>query len=387
MIYLDNNASTAVDPEVRAAVEAALDLSGNPSSIHAAGRRARRAVEEAREEVARLLAAKPEEIFFTSGGTEANAMAIFGAAGERPARLVRSGAEHPSVREAFARLAARGFDETVVDPEPSGELNPGKIASALASPARLVSIMLASNEYGTVFPVAAAAARAHDAGAVFHTDAVQAAGRIPIDAPSLGADLLSLSAHKMHGPKGVGALWARRGTALAAHTPGGGQERRQRGGTENVAGIVGFGAAARLARERLAADAAAVAARRDRLERTVLAAISGARALGGETERLPNTSAILFDRISGDALAIRLDLEGVAVSVGSACSSGTPSPSPALLALGLSRADARRVVRLSLSRFTTDAETEEAASRIVAAVRAMRDAGAAAPSPAEAPRA
>ena len=372
MIYLDNNASTAVDLEVRAAIEAAHGLSGNPSSVHAEGRRARRAVEEAREDVARLLGGRPEEVFFASGGTEANAMAIFGAAGEAPARLVRSGAEHPSVREAFARLSARGFDETVVDPEPSGGMSLDDVASALTAPARLVSLMMASNEWGTVFPVAEAAALARKAGAHFHTDGVQAAGRIPIDVAALGADFLSLSAHKMHGPKGVGALWVRRGVAWSPHTPGGGQERRQRAGTENVPGIVGFGVAARLARERLAADAAAVAARRDRLERAILDAVPGARAIGAGTPRLPNTSAILFEGISGDALAIRLDLDGVAVSVGSACASGTPAPSPALLSLGLSRADARRVVRLSLSRFTTDAETDEAASRIAAAVRAMR---------------
>jgi cysteine desulfurase len=374
MIYLDNNASTKVDPEVRVAVARALELTGNASSIHGEGRLARRAVEEAREEVGRLIGARPEEVLFTSGGTESNAMAVYGAAAGGGGRLVRSGAEHPSVREAFARRCAGGaFEEFVVDPDPSGALDVERIAAALAPGARFLSVMLANNEYGAIFPVAAAAAAARAAGALVHTDAVQAGGRLAIDARRLGVDLLSLSAHKMHGPKGVGALFVRRGVLLEPHTPGGGQERRQRAGTENVPGIVGFGVAARLARERLDADAAAVARLRDRMEAAILERTSGARILGASAGRLPNTSAIFFEGISGEALAIRLDLEGIAVSVGSACSSGTTAPSPALLALGLSRAEARRVVRLSLSRFTTEAEAEEAARRIPAAVRALRE--------------
>ena len=376
MIYLDNNASTKVDPEVRAAIEEALGIFGNPSSVHAEGRRARRAVEEARDEVARLLGARPEETFFTSGGTESNAMAIFGAAAGGAATILRSGAEHPSVREPFARLSRDGHREIVIDPEPSGQFDPARAGEALAGGVRLVSVMLASNDYGGLFPVAEVAARAHAAGAVAHTDAVQAAGRIPIDVGQLGVDLLSLSAHKMHGPKGVGALFVRKGFALEARTPGGGQERRMRGGTENTAGIVGFGVAARLARERLATDGPAVARLRDRLEGSVLRGVPGGSAVGAGGPRLPNTSAILVEGISGEALAIRLDLEGVAVSVGSACSSGTPAPSPALLALGLTRAEAKRVVRLSLSRWTTEDEVTEAARLITAAVESMREAGA-----------
>ncbi|MGE5276218.1 MAG: cysteine desulfurase family protein [Acidobacteriota bacterium] len=379
MIYLDNNASTKVDPEVRAAVAEALELFGNPSSIHAEGRRARRAVEEAREQLARLMGARPEEIFFTSGGTEANAMAIFGAAAAGASRkIVRTGAEHPSVRESCGRAARElGLEEAVVDPEPSGSLDPRAFSAALEGGARLASAMLANNEYGGVFPVEQIAAAAREAGAIVHTDAVQAAGRIPVDVVRLGVDLLSLSAHKMHGPKGIGALYVRRGVALEPRTPGGGQERRMRAGTENTAGIVGFGVAARLARERLSADAQAVARLRDRLERSVLEGAGGARVVGAGAPRLPNTSAILFQGISGDALAIRLDLEGIAVSVGSACSSGTPAPSPALLALGLDRGEARRVVRLSLSRWTTEEEVDEASRRIAGAVLAMRAAAAA----------
>jgi cysteine desulfurase len=377
MIYLDNNASTKVDPEVRAAVEEALDLFGNPSSIHAEGRRARRAVEEAREEVARMLCARAEEIFFTSGGTESNAMAIFGAAAGGAGRILRSAAEHPSVREPFARLAQEGHHEVVIDPEPSGRFDPEMAGEALSGGARMVSVMLASNEYGGLFPVTAVAGLARAAGALSHTDAVQAAGRIPVDVRELCVDLLSVSAHKMHGPKGVGALFVRKGLALEPRTPGGGQERRMRGGTENTAGIVGFGVAARLARERLASDGPAVARLRDRLEGSILERAPGARPVAAGAPRLPNTSAILFDGISGEALAVRLDLEGVAVSVGSACSSGTPAPSPALLALGLTRSEARRVVRLSLSRWTTEDEVDEAARLITASVEAMRETAAA----------
>jgi cysteine desulfurase len=380
MISLDNNASTKVDPEVRTAVEQALSLDGNPSSIHSAGRLARRAVEEARAEVARLVGARTEEIFFTSGGTEANAMAIFGAAGGAAGaggsrKIVRTGAEHPSVREPFERLAGQGpgFEERVVNPDASGALDPAAVAAQLSGGARLLSAMLANNEYGGLYPVAALALPARAAGAVFHTDAVQAAGRVPIDVRALGIDLLSLSAHKMHGPKGVGALWVRKGLRLAPHTPGGGQERRQRAGTENVPGIVGFGVAARLARERFAEDAASIARLRDALEGAILTAAPGSRVVGRAIPRLPNTSAILFPEISGEALAIRLDLAGVAVSVGSACSSGTTGPSPAMLSLGLSRAEARSVVRFSLSRFTTGDEIEATARIVGESVGAMRE--------------
>ncbi len=374
MIYLDNNASTKMDPEVRGAVEEALGLFGNPSSIHSEGRRARRAVEMARDQVALLVNSRPEEIVFTSGGTESNAVALFGALEGGAGKILRSGVEHPSVREPFARLEREGFEVGVVDPDASGALDPKRVESALAGGPRLLSVMLASNEYGALFPIAAVAEQAKSAGALCHTDAVQAAGRVAIDVGRLGVDLLSISAHKMHGPKGVGALFVRKGVALAPRTPGGGQERRMRAGTENTAGIVGFGVAARLARERLASDAPAIGRLRDRLERSIREGVPQARVIGAGVPRLPNTSAILFDGISGDALAIRLDLEGVAVSVGSACSSGTTQPSPALLALGLNRSEARRVVRLSLSRWTTESEVDEAARRITASVIAMREA-------------
>jgi len=356
MIYLDNNASTRLDPEVWAAMSAAAETFGNPSSIHAEGQRARRDIEESRAEVARLAGASAADVLFTSGGTEANALAIFGAVGGRRGRIVISGVEHPSVREPAARLAAAGQCEVVtVAPDPSGALDPERVLAAVTPQTLLVSVMAANNEYGGVFPVSRIAAGARSRGCLFHTDAVQAAGRLPVDADGWG-DLVSLSAHKLHGPKGAGALCVRRGVALEARTPGGGQEKRLRGGTENTLAIVGFGAAARIAARRAAADAPAIARLRDRLERGILEGVPGARAVGAGAPRLPNTSAVLFPGASGEALLIRLDLEDVAVSVGSACSSGTLAPSPALLALGLSREEAKSAVRFSLSRDTTAAE-------------------------------
>jgi cysteine desulfurase len=376
MIYLDNNASTALDPEVWRAMEAAATVHGNASSVHAEGQRARRLVEESRESIARLLGARPDEVFLTSGGTESNAMAIFGAAAGRSGRVVISGAEHPSVREAAARLEASGREVVTVAPEKSGALDAGRVLEAVTPGTLLVSVMAANNEYGGLYPVPELAAEVRRRGALFHTDAVQMAGRLPVDAGAWGVDLLSASAHKMHGPKGAGALYVRRGVALASHTPGGGQERRQRAGTENTLAIAGFGAAARLASERLTSDSVAIAHLRDRLERGILETIPGTRAIGAEAPRVPNTSAVLFEGVSGEALLVRLDLEGVAVSVGSACSSGTLAPSPALLSLGLSRGEARSVVRFSLSRMTREEEIGRVLELLPEAVGAARGAAA-----------
>jgi cysteine desulfurase len=357
MIYLDNNASTKMDPEVATAFQAAAALFGNPSSVHAEGRRARRAIEEARDEVARLIGAAPEEVFFTSGGTEANAMAIFGAGAARPRRIVRTGAEHPSVREAADSLSEEGTEVAVVDPEPSGELDPERFLEAVLPGTDLVTMMAANNEYGGIFPVPILCPSVRERGALIHTDAVQAAGRMEIDAHAWGVDLLTISAHKFHGPKGVGALYVHRGVPLRAHTPGGGQEKKLRAGTENTAGIVGFGVAARLARARRG-EAEEIRRLRDRLERGILEGVEGSRLVGAGGPRLPNTSAVLFEGLSGEALLVRLDLEGVAASVGSACSSGTLAPSPAILSLGLPPQEAKSVVRFSLSRFTTEEEID-----------------------------
>ncbi len=380
MIYLDNNASTPLDPEVWAAMAGASGTFGNPSSVHAEGQRARRAVEEAREEIAALLGSPAGEVLLTSGGTEANALAVFGAVGARRGRLVLSAVEHPSVREPAARLAASGQCELVlVKPEPSGALEAGRVLDAVVPGTVLVSVMAANNEYGGVFPVAEIAEGARRRGALFHTDAIQAAGRLPIEPGAWGADLVSVSAHKMHGPKGAGALFARRGVRLEAHTPGGGQEKRLRAGTENTLAIVGFGVAARLAARRRAAEASGIERLRDRLERGILERVPGSGVVGARAPRLPNTLAASFPGASGEALLIRLDLDGVAVSVGSACSSGTLAPSPSLLALGLSPDEARGVVRFSLSRATTPEEIDRVLEVLPAAVEDARGASAGAP--------
>ena len=373
MIYLDNNASTPLDPQVVAAMAQAAEVFGNPSSVHAEGQRARRAIEEAREEVARLAGARAEEILLTSGGTEANALALFGSMAGRSGRIVVSAVEHPSVRAPAAALAATGrFEVVSVAPDPSGVLDPGRVLEAVVPGTALVSIMAANNEYGGVFPVGELSGELRRRGVLFHTDAVQASGRIPVDAAEWGVDLLSLSAHKLHGPKGAGALYARKGVALSPHTPGGGQEKRLRGGTENTVAIVGFGVAARLARVRRGRDAPAVAGLRERFERGILEICPDARIIGDRAPRLPNTSAVLFPGVSGETLAIRLDLEDVAVSVGSACSSGTVAPSPALLALGLTPREARSVVRFSLSRMTAEAEISAALERLARILPEMR---------------
>ncbi|HET7452237.1 MAG TPA: aminotransferase class V-fold PLP-dependent enzyme, partial [Thermoanaerobaculia bacterium] len=280
MIYLDHNATTPLEPRVREAMQPFLgEAFGNPSSVHRAGRRARRAVEEAREQVAALLGAgEPEEVVFTSGGTEADALALFSARGSRRRAVAVSAAEHPAVAEPARVLEAEGFERRVLPVLPSGELDLETALARIDAGLALVSVMAANNEYGAVFPIARLAERARERGVRMHTDAVAATGKIDVGA-GWGADMISISAHKIGGPKGVGALWVRRGADVAALFPGGGQERRRRGGTENVPGIAGFGAAAHAAAEGLA-DYGALAVLRDMLEQRVLEICPAARAFG-----------------------------------------------------------------------------------------------------------
>jgi cysteine desulfurase len=323
------------------------DRWGNASSVHAAGREARRAVESAREEVAALLGAnEPEEIVFTSGGTEADALAIFSARASGRRGIAITAVEHPAVVEPARALAGEGFELSVLSVLPTGGLDVERAATAIDPSVRVVSVMSANNEYGGIFPIAAMAERAHAAGALFHTDAVAAAGKVDVSARQ-GADMISISAHKIGGPKGVGALFVRRGVDLRPLFPGGGQERRRRGGTENVAGIVGFGEAARLARSESPAERPRITALRDAFEDAAARACGAIQVWGRSAPRIDNTSAIAFPGASGEAIAIALDLAGIAVSVGSACSSGSVSPSPSILALGASRAEAKATVRFS----------------------------------------
>ena len=363
MIYLDHAASTPVRPEVRAAMLRWLgDDGGNPSSLHAAGRLARRAVEDARERVARRLGADPREIVFTSGATEANALAVLGAAEAlRAAHVVTTGIEHPCVLEAFKRLERAGVAVARVRPDPSGVVDPEAVRAALTPRTALVSVMAVNNETGAIQPLEAIR-RLLPAGVVLHADAAQAVGKLPFD-PSV-ADLVAFSAHKIYGPKGVGGLRVRKGTPLAPLLSGGGQEFERRAGTENVAGAVGLAEALDLA-------APADAGRRDRLQRGLLA-IGGASLNGPEAARAPHIVNVSFEGVDGEAAVLALDAEGVAVSSGSACASGGTEPSHVLLAMGRSKADAKRGIRFSLSSFTTEADVEgavAAARRVVERLR------------------
>jgi cysteine desulfurase len=361
--YLDWNATTPLRPEAAEAFRAALAVPGNPSSVHAEGRAARRLIEDAREEVAALVSARPGDVFFTSSGTEANMLALTPAiqtADERRPRekLFISAIEHASVR-AGGRFSSNAVSDIAV--EKDGRVDLAALAEALAGASRpLVSIMLANNETGVVQPIAAAAAIVHAAGGLLHVDAVQAVGRIPSDINALGADLMTLSAHKLGGPKGIGALIRAREDI---HFPdplirGGGQERGLRAGTENVAGIAAFGAAATAARRNGPAEAERMRALRDTLENGLKAIAPGAVIFGAVVERLPNTTLFAAEGLKAETAVIAFDLEGVAVSSGAACSSGKVQPSHVLAAMGVSPALTRGAVRLSLGWSTTETDVE-----------------------------
>jgi cysteine desulfurase len=355
-IYLDWNATAPLRQEARAAALAALDLNGNPSSVHGEGRAARRLIEHAREQVAALVGAQPRNVVFTSGGTEANMLALAPAAARD--RLLVSAIEHPSV------LAGGRFPSGSIERLPvtgGGALDLAALERRLASLGgrALVSLMLANNETGVVQPVAQAAQLVHAAGGVLHVDAVQAVGRIPCDINALGADLLTLSGHKIGAPKGIGALIGR--TELSLVDPlikGGGQERGLRAGTENVAGIAGFGAAAAAARAEFSAEAVHMTALRDRLEAGLKAASPAIVIFGTESERLPNTTLFAVPEVKAETAVIALDLEGVAVSAGAACSSGKVQPSHVLAAMGVPSHLARAGVRVSLGPSTTESEID-----------------------------
>ncbi len=358
-IYLDHNATTPVDPAVADAMDAAVrDDFGNASSVHGWGQRAKARLDGARAAVAALVGGDPTEVIFTGSGTEADVLAVRGAAealepsGRR--HLVVSTIEHEAVLQTARALARRGWEVSWLGVDRSGVVAPDALAALITDRTALVSVMLANNEVGTIQPIAELAAAAHARGALFHTDAVQAAGKLPIDAAALGVDLLAISGHKFSGPKGTGALWVRRGTRLIAQMTGGRQERNRRAGTENVPGLIGLGVAAARARTRLA-DIDRVAALRDTLERDLLAAVPGTHVNGRRDARVANTSNIGFEGIEAESLVIAFDLEGIAVSTGSACSSGTLEPSHVLKAMGLDPHDTQNAIRFSLG-FSTTAE-------------------------------
>lgn len=365
-IYLDNNATTAVDPEVLTALtESVRDVFGNASSIHKEGQLARRVIEDARDAVARLAGSTAREVVFTSGGTESNNAAILGTALDATRfHIVTTAIEHPSVLGPVRELERRGYDVTVVQPSRDGLVAVEAVIEALRPETRLVAMMLANNETGALQPVARVAAACSARGIHLHCDAVQAAGKVAVDFNALGCDTLALSAHKLHGPKGIGALIVRQGVTLEPILSGGAQERRRRAGTENVPLAAAFGAAAARAP---GSGVERMQALRDELERAVLRAFAGEATVNASAgERLPNTSSITFKGVDGEGLVMALDLAGIAVSTGAACSSGRLEPSHVLLAMGLSQEEARATIRISLSRFTTAEEIE-------ATVRVLRE--------------
>ena len=374
---MDANATTPLLPEVVAAMSPFwTEHFANPSSVHQPGQRARAAVEHAREQLAMLLSCRPSEIIFTSGGTESNNLALFGALRARSTprpHLITSSIEHDAVLRAADALAKRGdVDVTVLPCTPSGRIEPATLQAALTPRTQLVSIMLANNETGVLQPIRELAAIAHAAGVLFHTDAVQAAGKLPLSVDDLGCDLLTISGHKLYGPKGTGALYLRRKTTLAPLHFGGPQERQRRAGTENVPSLVGFGQAAEMAQAWLCSEGPAhLAALRDRLEQSILSATDPSGVNGAGEPRLPNTTNLFFDGIVAEDLMIALDLRGLAVSAGSACQSGALEPSHVLRAMGLPEHRARAAVRLSLTRLVTPTQIDAATALIVDTVQRL----------------
>jgi len=376
-IYFDHNATTPVDPTVVEAIARALSGTfGNASSVHHFGQQAKAVLDDARSAVASLISAEPSEIVFTSGGTESDNFALRGVAealeptGRR--HLIASSIEHEAVLVTLRALARRGWRTTLLSVDQSGIVKPEALAEALTDETAIVSVMHAINEIGTIQPIAELARLAHGRGALFHTDAVQSIGKIPVDVRALGLDLLSLSAHKFNGPKGVGALWIKRGARVTSVMTGGKHERNRRAGTENVPGIAGLGVAAQLAAKKLSSESVRLAALRNRLEAEILQKVPGTAVNGVREPRVPNTTNISFDAIEAESLLIALDLEGVAVSTGSACSSGTLEPSHVLRAMGLPSPRTQNSIRMSLGAGNTDAEVDFVVSKLPAIVEKLR---------------
>jgi cysteine desulfurase len=378
-IYLDHAATTPPRPEVLEAMLPYLtERWGNPSSIHASGRDARRGLDEARETVARLLGAKPREIVFTSGGTESDNLAIKGAAWAASARgrhIVTTGVEHKAVLHACAVMERHGFEVTYLPVDPNGRVDPAAVAEAITERTSVVSVMYANNEVGTVQPIDEIGAMCRGRNVLLHVDAVQAGGFLPLDVDTLQVDLLSLGAHKLYGPKGVGALFVRQGTQLLPQQSGGSQERQRRAGTENVAGIVGFARALELAQ----ADPAARDAENARLAGLRDALIAGLTSIASVTltghpgERLPNNASVVIEGVEGGDLVAALDLEGIEVSTGSACTTGSAEPSHVLLAMGIDPSLAHGSLRLTAGRATTTEEVGRTVEVTRTVVGRLRD--------------
>ncbi len=360
-VYLDNNATTRIAPEVLDAMLPFLTESfGNPSSFHSFGSDLMDDIEAAREKVAALLGARAGEIVFTSGGTESDNMALICATSINPLKpgLVTSTIEHPAVLETAAYIESRGHPLELSEVNSDGTLDMDSFKSCISEQTGLVSIMMANNETGVIMPVEETSRIAHERGALFHTDAVQAAGKIPVDVRSSGIDLLSISAHKLHGPKGAGALFIREGIDIPPFMFGGHQEKGMRAGTYNTAGIIGLGVAAELAASHLREEKSITGPLLGRLEAGILEKCPGAVIVGADVGRLPNTATVLFRAVESEAVMTLLDIEGICVSSGSACSTGEEISSYVLAAMGISADDANTALRFSLSRYTTGREID-----------------------------
>lgn len=376
MIYADNNSTTKIAPEILAAMTPFLtDHYGNPSSIHSLGQAARKAVSEAREKVALFLEARHDsEIVFTSGGTESNNLAIRGVLKTNPKRrhLVTTRVEHPSVLNVFKELASEGYAVTFLEVDAEGRLDISALRDVLSPDTVLVSIMAANNETGVIFPVEEIVQYVKACGAFFHVDAVQAAGKIPISLKGGMIDLLSIAGHKLHAPKGVGALYVRKGTPLSAMNVGGAQERDRRGGTENVASIVGLGAACELADADFELRNKRIAYLRDKLELGILNSVGNTHVNGSRFSRIPNTSNITFEGLDSESVLLGLNEEGVLASSGSACTTGSVQFSHVLLAMGYPESHVQGAIRFSLGRYNQEDEINRMLEKIPAMIARLR---------------
>jgi len=377
VVYLDNNATTKVDPQ---ALEAMLpyfsDYYGNPSSMHSFGGGVAAHIRTAREQLARLLGASADEIVFTSCGTESDSTAIRAAIESYPARrhLVTSRVEHPAIKNLFETLSKKGYRTTFVPVDGQGRLDLDSFYDSLSDETAIVSLMWANNETGVIFPIEEISRAVKERGIVFHTDAVQTVGKIPIDLGNTGIDMLSLSGHKIHGPKGIGALYIRKGTKFAPFMIGGHQEKGRRGGTENTAAIVGLGKAAELAKQHLdAGDYRCVSELRDRLENAILAGVPNTMVNGDREHRLPNTSSVAFEYVEGEAILLMLNEHGICASSGSACTSGSLEPSHVLRAMGVPFTAAHGSIRFSLSRYTTAKEIDLVLQKLPPIIARLRE--------------
>ncbi len=374
-VYLDNNATTRVAPEV---VEAMLpyfsDFYGNPSSMHSFGGNLGIKVREARAQIAALLGAQPEEILLTSGGTESDATAIHAALAAHPRKrhIVTTRVEHPAIKNLFEQYGKNGYRVSFIPVDREGRIDKEEFFDCLSEDTAVVSMMWANNETGVLFPVDEVAAELRDRGIVLHTDAVQAVGKVPIDLARTGVDLLSLSGHKLHGPKGIGALYIRKGTKFKPMMVGGHQEHGRRAGTENVPGIIGLGKACELAAGNLGDIGTRVRALRDRLEDALLGAVPQSMVNGDRANRLPNTSSIAFEYVEGEAILLMMNEHGIAASSGSACTSGSLEPSHVLRAMGIPFTAAHGSIRFSLSHYTTSEEIDFVIAKMPPIIERLR---------------